>query len=221
MRHLDGGALGQSKRVPLERRFGMIVLDQQHRERSRRRRRPAEMSRVDHGLANAAPAPDLVIDLSGVRQINSSNLSQLLRLRKLARTRPPFQLAISLHTPFDEERDELVPAMKGTPIEEVLAAGDDWFEVTGREITYEYALLGGRNDSTEHAERLAERLRGRRATVGAGAAKWAISLRFLPYSRHPGPVTLTLGKLDNRDLSETLFRFCARSAVCVNVVSGC
>jgi 23S rRNA (adenine2503-C2)-methyltransferase len=55
--------------------------------------------------------------------------------------------------------------MKGVPIEDVLAAGDDWFEKTGREITYEYVLLGGENDSEGHARRLAERLRGRRCTV--------------------------------------------------------
>ena len=55
--------------------------------------------------------------------------------------------------------------MRGVPIEEVLAAGDDWFQVTGREITYEYVLLGGDNDSLGHAQRLSERLRGRRCSV--------------------------------------------------------
>jgi len=55
--------------------------------------------------------------------------------------------------------------MAGVPIEEVLAGGDDWFEVTGREVTYEYVLLGGVNDSAGHAARLAEHLRGRRGTV--------------------------------------------------------
>ncbi len=35
--------------------------------------------------------------------------------------------------------------MAGTPIEDVLAAGDEWFEETGREITYEVVLLGGEN----------------------------------------------------------------------------
>jgi len=58
-----------------------------------------------------------------------------------------------------------VPAMKGVPIEDVLAAGDDWFAKTGREVTYEYVLLGRANDSLGHAERLAQRLRGRRCTV--------------------------------------------------------
>lgn len=101
----------------------------------------------------------------GARKITLSTVGFPDRLRAIAPERPPFQLAISLHTPFDEERDELVPAMKGTPIEDVLEAGDHWFETTGREITYEYVLLGGSNDTPEHATTLARRLEGRRCSV--------------------------------------------------------
>ena len=101
----------------------------------------------------------------GARKITLSTVGFPARLRRIAPTKPPFQLAISLHTPFDDERDELVPAMRGTPIEDVLSAGDDWFEETGREVTYEYVLLGGRNDTDAHAEALIERLLGRRCTV--------------------------------------------------------
>jgi 23S rRNA (adenine2503-C2)-methyltransferase len=101
----------------------------------------------------------------GSRRVTVSTVGFPDRLRALAPKRPRFQLAISLHTPDDEERDELVPAMKGVPVEEVLAAGDDWFARTGREVTYEYVLLGGRNDDDGHARRLAARLAGRRCTV--------------------------------------------------------
>ncbi len=101
----------------------------------------------------------------GARRITVSSIGLPDRVRRAARSKPPFQLAISLHTPFDEERERLVPAMRGTPIAEILAAGDDWFGITGREITYECVLLGGDNDSTEHARELAQLLRKRRATV--------------------------------------------------------
>ena len=101
----------------------------------------------------------------GARKITVSTVGFPKRLMRIAREDPPFQLAISLHSPDDAQRDVLVPAMAGTPIEEVLAAGDDWFENTGREVPYEYVLLGGENDTPDHAERLAGRLHGRRATV--------------------------------------------------------
>ncbi len=111
----------------------------------------------------------------GARKVTVSTVGFPARLRRIAPTRPRFQLAISLHTPDDAERDELVPAMAGTPVEEVLAAGDDWFEATGREVTYEVVLLGGRNDTPGHARRLSERLRARRATVN-----------LIPYNPVPG-----------------------------------
>jgi 23S rRNA (adenine2503-C2)-methyltransferase len=101
----------------------------------------------------------------GTRKVTLSTVGFPERVREIATTSPPFQLAISLHTPFDAERDVLVPAMKGVPIEDVLSAGDFWFKETGREITYEYVLLGEHNDTPDHAHELGLRLRGRRANV--------------------------------------------------------
>jgi len=112
-------------------------------------------------------ALDAVHDEMGLgnRKVTVSTVGFPDRLRKLAPDRPRFQLAISLHTPDQEQRDVLVPAMKGVPIDEILAAGDDWFQHTGREVTYEYILLGGENDTPGHAERLVRRLARRRCTV--------------------------------------------------------
>jgi len=117
--------------------------------------------------ANLSKALDVVHDEMGLgsRKITVSTVGFPERLRRIAPTKPRFQLAISLHTPFQDQRDVLVPAMKGVPIEDVLEAGDDWFEQTGREVTYEYVLLAGETDTQDHADRLALRVRGRRCTV--------------------------------------------------------
>lgn len=101
----------------------------------------------------------------GARKITVSTVGFPDRVRRLADERPPFQLAVSLHTPFDAQRDELVPAMAGTPIEEVLDAAEHWFRVTGREPTYEVVLLAGETDTFEHADALVQRLQRRRCTV--------------------------------------------------------
>ncbi|MFT4710849.1 MAG: 23S rRNA (adenine2503-C2)-methyltransferase [Bacteroidia bacterium] len=101
----------------------------------------------------------------GARKITVSTVGFPDRLDKLGKTNPGFQLAISLHTPFDDQRAILVPAMAKVPVGDVLRAGDQWFKDTGRQITYEYVVLGGLNDTREHSERLAARLRGRRCTV--------------------------------------------------------
>jgi 23S rRNA (adenine2503-C2)-methyltransferase len=118
-------------------------------------------------FANLSAALDVVHDEMGLgsRKVTVSTVGFPDRLRRIAPQKPRFQLAISLHTPDQEQRDVLVPAMAGVPIEDVLAAGDDWFEQTGREITYEYVLLANENDTYGHAERLAQRLARRRCTV--------------------------------------------------------
>ena len=116
----------------------------------------------------------------GARRITVSTIGFPDRVRRLAARRPPFQLAISLHSPHDSERSRLVPAMADVPVEDVLAAGDEWFARTGREITYEYVLLGEINDSRAHAERLAERLRARRATVNLIPFNQVSGSRFRP-----------------------------------------
>jgi 23S rRNA (adenine2503-C2)-methyltransferase len=117
--------------------------------------------------AALSKALDVVHDEMGLgtRKVTVSTVGFPDRLRRIARAKPRFQLAISLHTPDDEQRDRLVPAMAGVPVDEVLSAGDDWFEQTGREITYEYVLLADENDTLGHGERLARKLRGRRCTV--------------------------------------------------------
>jgi 23S rRNA (adenine2503-C2)-methyltransferase len=101
----------------------------------------------------------------GARKITVSTVGFPDRLRQAALDNPRFQLAISLHTPFDQERDELVPLMAGIQVDEVLAAADFWFERTGREVTYEYVLLGGQNDTRAHAEELIRRLARRRCSI--------------------------------------------------------
>jgi 23S rRNA (adenine2503-C2)-methyltransferase len=101
----------------------------------------------------------------GSRKVTVSTVGFPDRLRRIAPTRPRFQLAISLHSVDQEQRDELVPAMRGVPVDDVLAAGDDWFEKTGREVTYEIVLLAGVNDGESAARALGSKLRGRRCTV--------------------------------------------------------
>lgn len=73
-------------------------------------------------------------------------------------------LALSLHAPNDELRNELVPVNKKYPLKEVLAACERYLGVhesqSHRSITIEYVLLNGVNDLPEHAEQMAKLLKG-------------------------------------------------------------
>lgn len=77
----------------------------------------------------------------------------------------PVTLALSLHAPNDELRRKLIPWAEYTTIADLMAACQRWFEKTGREITLEYTLLRGVNDSMENAEELARVARSLRANV--------------------------------------------------------
>ena len=65
----------------------------------------------------------------------------------------------------DELRSRLVPVNKNIGLAAILAAADHYFEVSGRRLTFEYVLLGGVNDETRHARKLAELLGGRSALL--------------------------------------------------------
>ena len=72
----------------------------------------------------------------------------------------PVNLAVSLHAPNDEIRRRIMPIAKKYGIDEILGACRNYFDSTGRRLTWEYALIRGVNDREEDAAELAERLKG-------------------------------------------------------------
>ena len=69
-------------------------------------------------------------------------------------------LSISLHASNNKSRSEIMPVNDRYDINELLAACRYYFKVTGRRISFEYALIDGHNDSMEDARELAELLGG-------------------------------------------------------------
>jgi 23S rRNA (adenine2503-C2)-methyltransferase len=85
-------------------------------------------------------------------------------LAKLAR-RP--NLAISINAPDRKRREEIMPITKKYPLEELMAALRRFPLEKGRDITIEYVLLAGFNDSPQDAAALAKLMRGIQAKVNA------------------------------------------------------
>jgi 23S rRNA (adenine2503-C2)-methyltransferase len=99
------------------------------------------------------------------RRITISTVGLPPAVDRLAEMDARFQLAVSLHAPDDDLRNQLVPVNKNIGLQAVVAAADRYFETSGRRLTFEYVLLGGLNDKPEHAKKLADLLRGRLALV--------------------------------------------------------
>ena len=74
--------------------------------------------------------------------------------------RAQFTLAVSLHAPNQQLREELIPTAHAYPIEELLDDCRHYVAITGRRVSFEYVLLGSINDQPRHAEALAGLLRG-------------------------------------------------------------
>ena len=85
-------------------------------------------------------------------------------------------LAVSLHAPFDELREKLVPLNKKYPIRELMRSCADYVGAKHkRTVTFEYTLIDGINDQPEHARQLVKLLR-----------RLPSKLNLIPFNPFPG-----------------------------------
>lgn len=94
----------------------------------------------------------------GARKVTISTCGVVPGIRSLAQRGQQFGLAVSLHAPRDDLRQELLPITRRYPIEELLAACREYVEATGRRVTFAYTLIADVNDSLREARELAELL---------------------------------------------------------------
>lgn len=92
----------------------------------------------------------------GARRVTVSTVGLPKRIRDLGDEGFQFNLAISLHGVDDKSRSELIPTNAG--LHKILSAARYYFEQTRREVTFEYTLVGGKNDDKVTALKLAELL---------------------------------------------------------------
>lgn len=120
-------------------------------------------------LPTLLPVLDDVTDPKGLalspRRITISTVGLPAKILELAAVGKPYNLAVSLHAPTDQLRDELVPVNDKIGVAAILEATDEYFATSGRRVTFEYVLLGGLNDHPSHAHQLAALLKSRNAHV--------------------------------------------------------
>ncbi|MCR5654589.1 MAG: 23S rRNA (adenine(2503)-C(2))-methyltransferase RlmN [Lachnospiraceae bacterium] len=108
---------------------------------------------------NAVKFVRMISDENGLhisqRNLTMSTCGLADRIRDLAKEQLQITLALSLHATTDENRRQLMPIANKYSIAELMAALDDYFDETGRRLTFEYSLVSGVNDTPEDAKRLA------------------------------------------------------------------
>ncbi|MBQ6759033.1 MAG: 23S rRNA (adenine(2503)-C(2))-methyltransferase RlmN [Selenomonadaceae bacterium] len=118
------------------------------------------------------------------RKVTISTCGIVPAIKKLRDEKIPVTLSISLHAPDDNLRSALMPINSAFGLKSLLAAGDDYAQSTGRRVTYEYILLGGVNDTEEHARRLAKILSGQLANVNLIPFNPVVERTFSPPTNH-------------------------------------
>ena len=100
-----------------------------------------------------------------MRHISLSTCGLIPKIDQLAQKKLQISLAVSLHGPNNEKRSKVMPVNKAYPIEDLLDACRRYYDMTGRRIHFEYAMIDGLNDSEEDARELLRRLKGLGAHV--------------------------------------------------------
>ncbi len=99
----------------------------------------------------------------GQRHISVSTVGLVSGIKKMSEEQPQINLALSLHSPFQEEREKIMPIAKTHHITDVMNALEQHILTTNRKVLIAYILLGGVNDSEGHAVALAEILNSYKA----------------------------------------------------------
>jgi len=95
----------------------------------------------------------------GGRHLTVSTSGITPGINRLAEAKLPITLALSLHAPDKETREQIVPITKKYPIPEIMQSLKDYANTTNRRVTIEYVLLHGVTDKPEQARELADLVR--------------------------------------------------------------
>jgi len=188
------GAQGFNRNLSTAEIIGQVMVAQQYLSNKGKRISNVVFMGMGEPLLNEKAvyeACDLLLDdlafgLSR-RKVTISTSGVVPALLRMADT-TPVSLAISLHAPDDTLRDELVPINQKYPIDELMAACQNYL-ISGtqeRHILFEYVMLEGVNDSIRQAKQLAKLLKGVSAKVNL------IPFNPFPESQYKTSTTATI-----------------------------
>ena len=120
-----------------------------------------------HNFGEVMTALSIITDLMGFsrRKVTLSTSGLVPKIRMLPDKGPLVNLAVSMNATTDRTRNTIMPVNKKYPIQELLRACREFPLPLNRQITFEYVLLGGVNDTRDDALRLLQLLKGIRSKV--------------------------------------------------------
>ena len=129
----------------------------------------------------------------GMRHISLSTCGLVPMIDRLAEEKLQLTLSISLHAPNNDIRSRIMPVNRRYPLEELIPACRRYFDRTGRRISFEYAMIGGVNDTVPCARELIRLLRG-----------FPCHINLIPLNRVPGSPLVPSTREDLHRFQNTL-----------------
>ncbi|NGN92663.1 23S rRNA (adenine(2503)-C(2))-methyltransferase RlmN [Nocardioides sp. KC13] len=142
-----------------------------------------------------SPAPE-GLGLSA-RHVTVSTVGLVPRIKQLTEEGIPVTLALSLHAPDDELRNELVPINTRFSVAETVEAAWNYARVTKRRVSIEYAMMRGINDQAWRADLLADVLNS------YGDWGW-VHVNLIPLNPTPGSKWTASDPADEREFVRRL-----------------
>jgi len=96
----------------------------------------------------------------GMRHISLSTCGLVEKIKLLQEENLQLTLSVSLHAPDNEIRSSIMPVNKRWPLEVLIPACREYYQKTGRRISFEYAMIKGVNDTPEMCSKLIDLLKG-------------------------------------------------------------
>jgi 23S rRNA (adenine2503-C2)-methyltransferase len=167
------GQMGYSRNLTA----GEIVAQAHHVERELRRTQGESLRNIVmmgmgeplHNFEPTMEALDIITDNRGLNigpaRVAISTVGYVPGIQKLARHPKRYSLAVSLHGASDAERGRLIPINKKWPLDVLLDACREYSAIKRARVFFAWTLIGGVNDSDDHARRLAALLAGMDAHV--------------------------------------------------------
>ncbi len=116
----------------------------------------------------------------GQRHITLSTCGIVELIDRLSSENLQINLAVSLHSPFDDKRTSIVPINAKYGLDRLLQSIDNYFAVTGRRVTIEYTLIKGKNDDFAHSDELIKLFRGKNIHINLIALNIVAERDYLP-----------------------------------------
>ena len=170
-----------------------------------------------HNFDELKKSLEILLDAEGLalgpRQITVSTagfIPGLLRYNEL----PKVNLALSLHSTFEEVRSQLIPINNQYPLRDVIAVIDSINLSKRQFVTYEYLLIDGLNDRTEDVEGLSQLLSSRKAIINI------IAFNPFPQSQYRRPSPISVDQFKER-LVEKSLRVMIRTTKGSDILAAC